>query len=286
MKSIDNRFDYFYKKIESPIITSMQLEYRKEVNQNKIIYNDNIEQYNNFTKLVAELINDIGEKNNSISYSRIFSKLLYDGYLSDSSHFIVTDQKEYLLDIKGFLGIDIINGVGCCRHISSFYQDVFDCLNMSGNALCCFEPNITDTSSNLDISITGRANHVINLLKYNGLYYVYDPMRKSFYYFKDFIEMRPYLINEENCLNPPLYYRPYKEMIVFSSSYDDIVTNIITFINNCRNSANYVTSKEISEIVAEADNIYKKSNNMLNEFKKEAKQYTKHIIPDDRKLYF
>lgn len=285
MESIDN-FDYFYKKIESPIITLRQLEYRKEVEQNKIIYSDNIEQYNNFTKLVAYLISNMGEKNNSIIYSRIFSKLLYDGYFSDDSYFVVTDQKEYLLDIKGFLGIDIINGVGCCRHISSFYQDVFGNIDMNGNALCCFEPDITEPYTHSDKLITGRTNHVVNLLKYNGLYYVYDPMRKSFYYFQDFIEMRPYLVDEKNYLNPPLYYRPYKEMIVFDSSYGDIVTNIITFINNCKNSANYVTSKEIFEIVADADNIYKKSNNMLKEFKIEAKQYTKHIIPDDRKLYF
>ncbi len=289
MSAIYNELDYLFKDVNSPIIKriiEMQLDYDRERNNNKIIYNKNIEYYNYFVEFVSELIKNIAIKNNSISYSRLFSRLLYDGYLSDMSNFISTTQEKYFIDIKGYFGIDIVNGFGCCRHTASFFQDVFKNLDINGKALCCFRPCTTKDDFQYK-PFTSTANHVVNLLEYNGLYYIYDSLNKCYYYFNDFITMYPYIINDDNfSLNSILYYKPYMDMIIFSISYKEILENINTFIKNCNNSSFYITSQEITDILYETDNIYEKSNDILNCFKEDSKKYTKHIIPENRKFDF
>lgn len=283
MEKIYNEFSYLFKDINSPIIKKIieiQLNFNKECNDNKVIYKENIEYYNYFTESVSKLIKFLSLKNNSISYSRIFSNLLYDGYLSYMSTFISTNQPKFFFDIKGYLGLDIVNGFGCCRHVASFYQDVFKNLNVIGKALCCFNTsNIKDTLKYQPF--INKANHVVNLLEYNGLYYVYDSLNECYYYFNDFISMHPYIIKncDDNSLNSPLYYKPYMDMIVYSVSYKDVLDNVIIFKKNCDKSSFYIDSKEIIDILIETDIIYKKSYEILNYFKDESKKYIKNIIP-------
>lgn len=288
MCEIYNEFSYLFKDFNSPIIKRIvekQLDYNKEIENNKIIYNENIEYYNSFIKLVSKLIINIGIKDNSISYSRIFTNLLYDGYLSKKATFIPTTESKYFFDIKGYLGIDIINGIGCCRHIASFYQDVFKNLDINGKALCCFNTSTIKNKCKYQPFIS-RANHVVNLLEYNGLYYIYDSINNCYYYFSDFISMHPYIINDNKpILNSPLYYKPYMDMIIFSSSYKEILNNITVFRNNCNYSSYYITSQEIFNILYETDNIYSKSYDILKCFREDSNKYVKNIIPKNRKLY-
>ena len=97
-------------------------KYTKDILELKELYNKVIGE-------TSTLINEFNLKHPLEVYS-FYNYLLYKGYLSYDKMFFYG--KSYIDDIKSLLGINIINGTGVCRHISSMLNDIYN--NMNFNA--------------------------------------------------------------------------------------------------------------------------------------------------------
>ena len=82
---------------------------------------------------MAKLIKEIGIKNNEMSYSLVIGLLLKSGMFSDWHRF---EYKTNIVEsMYGCLGLQVIRGYGTCRHMASFYKDVFDKLGLYNDKL-------------------------------------------------------------------------------------------------------------------------------------------------------
>ena len=166
---------------------------QKKINENKTIYKENIKQYEKFIETVAKIVNELALPNNQISYTIIIARLIHEGWISRDLSFKVGKDKK-VLDILGYLGIDVVNGYGCCRHISNICALLLKNLNVDSDYFYCYsdEKNIS-----LKEGIQKDANHVINLFTYENLYYGYDALNKVFYIPIDGFQMESYVREQE-----------------------------------------------------------------------------------------
>lgn len=251
-----------------------QSVYQFSLERNRLKFSDSIKVYVEFVELIAKLIKEIGIPNNSISFSIIISKLIHDGYLSKNSIFISTEDLERLIDIRGFHGLDIINGYGCCRHVSSIHQDLFHQLNLCGEKIYCLKGIGEEPNASLRNPFNEEADHVVNLLEYDGMYYIHDVLCRRFYQFNDGFTMKRYPYGDN--VFEKLYYKPLLDMIFNNSSQDDVLNKILTFQECSKES--YMTANEFNEIVDETNNEYNKKKDILDDFKQISQGYTKKIM--------
>ena len=162
-----------------------------------------INSYKNILNQLKLFFDDISVKKDILIYCGVLSNMLWSGYLSSNEKFIYNDIDENPLDMEGFLGLDVICGEGCCRHISTFFNDF---LNENDYASCYIKNNqylkqdyITlgikrnkrDGEFQKDImgkyvndnSILG--NHACVIFPYKNSYLVYDPTNIQLYIMKN-----------------------------------------------------------------------------------------------------
>lgn len=266
-EDLQNEYKYLFAGPDSPIMT--KLIKMQQVHHNDLIinmYDENVQSYIEFLELIAKIVRDIGLPNNSISYSKIVSRLIHEGYLSNRSVFVPTTDKTKFLDIIGFLGIDVINGYGCCRHTADIHQDIFRELNLCGDRVYC----LSESSITLSQAFNSRGNHIVNLLIYDEMCYVHDILHQKFYYFKNGFTMEEYQGRDT------LYYKPSLDIVFNGMSYLDMLKRIRTFHESSAKS--YMSARELNEILAETDNQYNNSRQILEDFRREAKSYIKKIV--------
>jgi len=132
--------------------------------EDKIEYSENYEiinDYFTYIRLIQELFDRIKIKN-ELERAILLKILIEEGYFSINQHFSFNIVKE---KIKMFQGLEVIIGNGCCRNISSFYQDIFIKEN---------HPLIFGGTLSSDGSISNHSNHVMNLIKFHDKLYGYD----------------------------------------------------------------------------------------------------------------
>lgn len=252
-------------------IMKKQNEYNLEVLKNRRIYEENIKYYKEFIEIIANIIRKIALKNNSISYSYVILKLLYDGYLSNNFLYTKQGNKEDLFDIIGFLGIDIINGVGCCRHISAIHKDIFNILEISDDIFPCIA--VKDSIAIERV----QANHHANLFKYNDLYYLHDIYNQQFFSFSDSLLLEIEPKEKTSIYDTVLFYEPVLDIIMNNILFLQIKEKIEIFGNDSRKI--HISSKELDEIINYTNIQYDNSKIILEKLKKENIVYTKKIIP-------
>lgn len=260
---------------------------KKIIDNNKQLYQDNIKAYNQFISLVAEVIKDIGISNNSFSYSQIIENLLLCGYLSDDGPFLPFRQiNQKPLDILGFLGVDVINGRGCCRHSSTIHQDIFDCLKLYGDKFPCTSSVGIEFNYGFDqIFNTIKTTHQANILEYNGQYYVHD-LFSGYHYFKDTFCSQLYENTSEFFPLPEkdrklLYYIPYIDMTLNNLSYEQVVEKVENFMKSSEKT--HIDTRELNEILMDTNERFNKSNHILDDFRLEVGSYIKKIISSTTK---
>ncbi len=250
-------------------IETLQNVNRICTNEHKEKYKEAFKNYSNFNKIyVSKLIKGIGIPNNSISYSILLSHIMSEGYLSKDMVLVRENEKyKNFKDIFGLLGLDVINGVACCRHFSTLFKDVFKELNICGDLIACLcKENIT-----LKEAFISKHNHVVNMIEYNGIYYAFDPFNNNIYKFIDMFTMEPYF--DKRIL---IYFKPSVNMIYNDETFIEVLNKIIKFDESSKLKP--LTLSEMGEIHLETTNLYKNNYNMVEDFIRDTIELKRSIV--------
>lgn len=245
-------------------IYALQDAYVRRRSINYSLYISVLEEYKKFIALVSKIVSELSIRGNSISATIVISKLIQSGCFSNKSHFSCGEVDS----IKGFNGINVVTGSGCCRHITAFHKDVFDELGFFDNII----PVVHEENATLQDAYGLMSNHVVNLLEYNGILCPYDTLNDAIYVFLNGLVM------EKQFTNKPvtLYYKPYMDMVINGLSKEDVIKRIQLF--NCSSRSSNITRKELLSIIATTSVKYFKNRELLQDFKSDSKTYIKRIV--------
>ena len=134
----------------------------------------------------------------------IIMYLIRNGVFSHTNTF---EDKVPSVDIlKSKLGLNILDGYGCCRHFSSFINDIMP----QATSLTCV--------GEVDNPFISEANHVINKVEYEGRIYGFDAFNNALFEYISEFEMKQ--IHEEEDMI--LYYKPYAEVMFYKRTFEEI----------------------------------------------------------------
>ena len=203
-------------------------------------YSSLIEEYNLYIKTASRLVEELSLKDNSISMALIISVLIESGTFSYDN--FTKDSYEDILTSK--LGLNVLNGTGCCRNVSCFITDIFSALDRKCDVLTV----VMLEEKNQKKALTSIANHMINLIYYDNVPYGFDMMSNmgSLYYFKNAFELFPVDLKEEIYM----YYKPYIELVYQNRSFEYIKEKLRHLKANGRLS---ITQEEFKGIITETD---------------------------------
>ena len=93
-----------------------------------------------------------------------------------------------------------------------------------------------------------KANHMINLINYDGTLYGFDTLSGfgSLYYFINSFELLPI----ESSVNSYMYYKPYIDFVYNYWTHEDLMNRLLLFSEN---SKSRMLEKEFKDIVIETD---------------------------------
>ena len=157
------------EQIQELIRLQTKLKYQTAKNQQN--YPQIISKYNQVIKELKIFITDMVGVNKFSKLSAL-SEVVFDGYVSYNKNFQIYCGENLVLDLFGYFGIDILDGKGCCRHISSLGLDTFKndyilipCHVNTGKQVACKE----------------KADHVCLLFSYYNRYYIFDILNDNLY---------------------------------------------------------------------------------------------------------
>ncbi len=274
-------YDYLHKK-ELKILNSNSFPIRNAESNRKnnalqctlahIKYHAIIEDYKRIILSTAEIVREIELSNNSISYSVIIARLIHDKYLSYNNNFQIITESFLLKDIGRYLGIDIINGFGCCKHMSGISEDTFSNIGLYNSFMPCFStPDKTIPSKKI---AKQSANHCVNIIEYKGVYYTYDTIHRILYKFKNGVVMTPY--SKSFIVDANLYYKPLSDMLYNNISRDKVIEKIKILDEWSKKEP--ISYQEFQEILTDTNNRYDRNTNLLDEFNNDTKYYKKRIV--------
>lgn len=218
--------------------------------------------YDEFLRLCSDLLKEISIPDNPISILENMSNLLWQGLFSYGNVF------EYAEDIKSTfsvkLGIDVVLGKGVCRHVSSFATDLLQKMGIYCDDFYCYS---SDTKIMSDLM--GEANHMANLIKYDGNYYVYDILINKLLSFASPIELEDF---EDELF---FYYKPEKDIELGCISLIDLENRLKEFESSTGSST--ISRSEYYEIIRETSSLYVKNICLLPDFCKESNKLKEKI---------
>ncbi len=132
----------------------------------KIKYGDLLKEYNKFLRIFSEFLKTL-DFNNSLEYGIAISYLIHNRYLCYDKDFKHEENKN---EIDARYGLTILKGYGCCRNFSDITRDMMMLLDYFVKNLYCYQGNIYQVRNYRRKS----ANHVINLIEYDGVKYGID----------------------------------------------------------------------------------------------------------------
>lgn len=243
-------------------IEFFQSELLNIIQKNKRLFNNILTPYEDFLFFTAKLVQELSLPNNSISASKIISMLFERGYLSKNSRFLTTSEETYP-DIPGYMGLNVINGAGCCRHISDIHKRIFNYLGL-------LDIEISGTHSDSDTLsevFDTTPNHLVNLIQFNGKYYIHDLLFRTIGYFENSFSLIPYPKN----IPYHFYYKPTENMIFNNLSQKETIQRVIEFQEDSKKSP--ISLKELNEILEETEDNFYYHLNLLNDFEIEKRKY-------------
>ena len=266
MKSVYNEQRYLNDDFSALMYFEKGREAYKKNEENSLEKNKDIIKYYD---IYLDYIADELLKHNfrsSLDYSIALGYLIRKGYLSEGLEF---NSKVPDKEITGKLGINIVQGNGCCRNITGIHKDIFDRLNINIIPFYCYQ--------GIDIFNNGlneEANHIINLVEYDNNMYGIDIYNNNLlFHFKNPFIMR----SISNYRDEKLRYKPYYELIVDGKTIDDIKDKIKLFDNYSKEKAISSIEYEI-DIEFEIENYLFARQDRLNNFHEKTKSLRKNII--------
>lgn len=190
------------------LLNKKRLAYIYEAKDERKKYQKELYYYNQYISLIAELLIDLG-LNNSLEYSQALTYLIKKGYLSINHTFKSQEAKNELISCWG---MNIIEGLGCCRNFGSFHNDVMKALNEDSRRLYCYLEGF------IKVGKFKSANHMINEITYEGRKYGIDIYHNKLFRYKN-----PFSLKEISLYdNISLTNKPYYEIIYNEKSLDEV----------------------------------------------------------------
>ena len=181
--------------------------YWLNVRDNALLYGENIKAYNDYISFIAYLVKTMSMPNNAISSSIVLRLLTNKGIFSKNRK--INYVSEISDDIQGFLGMNVILGKVCCRHVANFQNDV-----LAKNYLISQPFNCYMADEDIDNTDDLLPNHVINLVNYNDIYYGYDATNDKLFKFIDEFKMQELFTDQPSYI----LYAPHSDMIINKST--------------------------------------------------------------------
>ncbi len=221
--------------------------------------------YNKYLLLVRDLLKSFSF-NSSLEYSIALAYLIHKGYLSFNKEF---KSKEIQDEIHSRYGTTIIRGYGCCRNFSDMTRDMLMLLNYYVKNLYCYLPNLSLPKS----AIYKQANHVINVIEYDGVKYGIDLLNScALYRFKN-----PLTLERISSFdNDKIRNKPYFEIITGDSSLDEIKEELKDF--NAERKKRTISPLEYEDEIKPETIIYMNEHkSILDEFHNDTNQIKEGI---------
>lgn len=188
---------------ERDYILKMKDYFEEEREKDIINYSSLIRDYNLYLNSCEKLVNEIVATNDILIKMNVIRFLIMKGVFSHTDKFIRERDVENIIFTKS--GINIIDGTGCCKHISEFISDV--------NSLASVLTTLYQSEEQYD----DYANHAVNLIEYKGLPYVFDGNNNgTLYKFESPLILKS--LNHLKCM----YYKPYAEIVIYRKTFDEI----------------------------------------------------------------
>lgn len=228
------------------------------MNMKKDLFSD----YYKYIEKCASLVKELGLPYNSISISYVIAFLLKNGNFSINDKFKFDYIKE---DPWEKTGLYVISGIGCCRHIADFANDIYNELEINSLPYPCTVSN--ELSNNL---LDDNGNHLANLIYYEGIPYVYDLDTYNVIKF----------INDKVAFNNTNEYKYYSFKPLYLGLFYGVdafvIDKLISDFNNA-SCIDCISDKQIYEIELETLNKILKNNDLIYDFSYETKVLKKEI---------
>ena len=221
-----------------------------------ILYSSLINDYKDYIKIVSKLVDEIVPNKDDLTKINIIMHLIRNGVFSYPNNF---EDKTPCVDIlKSKLGLNILDGYGCCRHFSSFINDI---MPQSISLTCVGE---------VDNNFESEANHVINKVEYEGEIYAFDAFNNALFEYINEFEMKQ--IHEEEDMI--LYYKPYAEIMFYKRTFEEIKE----FLKQIKESGNKsITAQKLRIIESYTRVKICMSKDLIQDFKSDTKEQMKII---------
>ena len=240
--------------------------YKINCDEIKHLYQYFIKNYNQLNKIFY--------LNNPIEIYAMFTYLLDNGYLSKNKNFKYSTKNPN--DIYNLLGTDVINGHGCCRHISSMFCDILNNYGVESCNLCVYlgDSIVYNNEELTKLIIDGKimptdfitiisdevlknkdANHVITMSIKDNKIYLLDPTNNESYKFNE--DDRTLLYTDE-CNKIPI---DLEGTIYSNRKYVNFIPNITdSYSKLLQNKYSSISIEEEKNIIK--DTIYICSKNL------------------------
>lgn len=246
----------------------MGLYSRDKAKLEKELYSDALAHYDEFIEEVAKLIHSLGFSS-TIECSVMVSYLIHNGFLSTDC-FIIDRSPDAKKEIAHRLGTSILKGEGCCRNYVSMLVDVFNALNLPADKYYCYQGNTTK-------GINKPANHVVNLIPYEGNIYGIDTYNGNhlFRFYNG-------LFIREIALRPKrqLLYKPYYEIALGENDMQGVKARIKRFDNYSKKEGTISSIDYLHKIKSPTEKRMDKNFNDLYRFHEKTKTLKRQICKD------
>lgn len=244
-------------KLEREYILNEQKKWNVICDCEKAKYASLITDYNLYMELVKKLINEVTPSKDDLSKIHTIMYLLIDGIFSYNDKF--ENASGHIDILRSKPGINILFGKGSCRHVSGFISDAMP----QSKVLTCVGETNTPYES--------EANHVINLIDYNGEKYGFDAINGGilFNFISEF-EMKPINADVNDCLN----YKPYGEIIFFRRSFEEIKNFLEQFK---KNGSSTISFQELSDIALSSQLSIASNMDIIEDFLNDSRSQVRSI---------
>ncbi len=279
---LQNENLYLYVNKNSAIVKEIlfeQVRFKWDGERGKKFFAETINEYNKLINLIARFVKELNLDNNAIILSLILRKLIFDGYFSKDNKFDAI-KKEMFYDVNFFEGMDIIAGMGCCRHFAGFHSDIFKKLEIFNYIFTCY---FDDGNCTLDEAFLNSCNHAANLIKYDDVIYCYDYYSNVILKSIDGFTMSE-ISNKKDKFK--YFFKPSASVMTSDNSYDMVLDMIKELEENSKKEA--ISYNDYLEFIKEAAKIFYGNIELFGDLKTEAKKYTKKIatsLRDGQKDY-
>jgi len=241
------------RKREISYLLESQKIWEDEMELEKQNYRTLISDYDSYIKIISKLVNELNCCKDNLSKLNIITKLMYNGIFSYENTFFKELDASSILQCK--LGLNIVDGYGCCRHTAEFIQDVIPESKTLTCVTKCKKP------------FRKEANHMVNLAEYNGLVYAYDAYNGgALLKFDEDFRMIPL----DETIKTYFSYKPYAEIIYYKRSLKEIRD----FLELCKESRNSIITKDDENFLHALTCLSldtKESKDMINDFKSDTR---------------